>query len=219
MSTPSNSAVRAIQRLIGRPIPRYVRAAKVLFIEVPKNASVAFAHAIYGREVTHRTAQFYMDTDPIFFQSRFSCAIVRNPWDRCVSAYEFYRSGGTKEATPGEPPESHFLDSFETFVFDYLVPNAQRLNTLDDAIREQNIFVNDRVGNCLVSHLGRYENLDLFEQVLLQRGAIAAPTARLNVTTGRTMRDYRRYYTTPLLVDAIARCYHRDANQFAYEFE
>jgi len=135
-----------------------------------------------------------------------------------VSAYEFYRSSGTVDATPGAPPDPRFLDTFETFVFDYVLPNSAVLNTLDDAIREQNIFINDREGACLVNFLGRYEKLDEFQARLLHDGIIGTPIGHHNVSPGKSTRDYRSYFGKPELIDAVARVYARDIAQFAYRF-
>src|SRR5207302_4792563 len=86
---------RAAGRLFGIPIPRYLRASGHLFIHIPKNAGVSISQAIYGRQVWHRTASFFRDSDPDYFSGRVSFAVVRNPWDRLVSAYEYHRAGGT----------------------------------------------------------------------------------------------------------------------------
>jgi sulfotransferase famil protein len=211
---------RAAGRLFGIPIPRYLWASQYLFIHIPKNAGVSISQAIYGRQVWHRPASYFLDSDPEYFSSRISFAVVRNPWDRLVSAYEYQRFGGTAIARLSRdttPPRAQ-LRSFEAFVLDYVFPNKRRLDLLDNVLREQHTFVNDRDGKRLVNFLGRFEDMTTLERRLSQDRAIRTPLGHLNKSPGRVLRDYRRYYTSHDLVDAVAACYARDIDEFSYQF-
>jgi hypothetical protein len=90
---------------------------------------------------------------------------------------------------------------------------------LDEALWEQNAFVNDRQGDCLVNFLGRFEDLPALEALLLQKGILRTPMPHLNASAERANKDYRAYYTSAELVDAVARCYRRDIDQFRYQFD
>lgn len=209
----------AAGRLLGTPIPRYLRASNFLFIHIPKTAGYSISQAIYGRQVWHKTALYLRDADPEFFSRRLSFAVVRNPWDRLVSAYEFCRSGGTDHATFDEVLPPLLLSSFRAFVLDFVLPSKDRLNTLDCVLREQNYFVNDREGNCLVNLLGRFEDLGAFQETLIAKSVLQEPIPHLNASAGRSSQDYRSYYVVPELVDAVAASYACDIRQFSYSFE
>lgn len=213
-----------LERLTGSGIPKHLRNSDYLFIHVPKNAGIATAYALYGRpvwpKVWHRTALQIKTEYPDFFSTRMSFAIVRNPWDRVVSAYEYLRAGGTRRAPLARktaPPRA-MVQSFEVFCLEYLLPNNNRLQMLDEVLWEQNVFVNDAEGNCLVDYLAPFEELDRFEDLLAEHNVIHRPLKHLNQTPTRVTQDYRNYFTTPKLVDAIATCYAKDAVQFLYEF-
>lgn len=208
---------QSVGRLLGSPIPRFVRASGVLFIHIPKNAGYSISQALYGRQVWHNTALYLREADPVFFERSVSFAVVRNPWDRTVSAYEYYRGGGTSLAPVGISLAEPVLQSFENFVR-FLVANSEQLNVLDEAVWEQNLFVNDGDGNCIVDFLGRFEDLPGLETLLLEKRILRAPFQHLNASGDRAHKDYRNYYKTPALVDDVARCYRRDIDQFGYRF-
>ena len=200
-------------------IPRFLRASRFLFIHVPKTGGVSISKAVYGRQVWHRSALSYLEEDAEFFLSRLSFAVVRNPWDRAVSAFEFSRSGGTGVASLAAIPPQQVLRSFRSFVLEYLLPNKDSLDSMDGVFRGQHTFVCDRQGKCLVNTLGRFEKMDELEVLLAKEGAIRRPIGQLNTSPTRVGTDYRRYYTSPDLVDAVATSYARDVSQFSYQFD
>jgi hypothetical protein len=210
---------RIAGHVTGVPIPRYLRASNHLFIHIPKTGGVSISQAIYGRQVWHRTALFFQDCDPDFLSTRLSFAVVRNPWDRLVSAYEFCRGGGTKLAQLKMAPPRPLLETFTRFVLDYVLPNKDRLNSLDEVLREQHGFINDLDGKCLVNFVGRFEDLGTFEEMLLRRKVLRRPISHLNGSPGRVHKDYKPYYAAPELVEAVATCYASDIREYSYQFE
>ena len=215
---------RLLERITGSGLPRHLRNSDYLLIHIPKNAGISLADALYGKPVWprmwHRTALQIKSEYPDFFSTRISFAIIRNPWDRVVSAYEYLRAGGTPRAPLARKttPPSAKLRSFEIFVLEYLLPNKDRLHTLDEVLWEQTIFVDDGNGNCLVDFLARFEDLARLEDVLTRQKAIERPLTHLNRSSTRVGHDYRSYFTSPGLVDVVAACYARDAGWFLYNF-
>lgn len=67
----------------------YWMRAGVIFIHVPKAAGTSVSSTIYGRPLGHHTATKIQAQFPRFLKNYPSFGIVRNPWDRCVSAYRF----------------------------------------------------------------------------------------------------------------------------------
>jgi chondroitin 4-sulfotransferase 11 len=159
------------------------------------------------------------DSDPQLFSNKTSFAVVRNPWDRIVSAYSFLKGGGTKFSKADVFPFPPLLMSFEVFVHDYIVPSADRLESLDEVLRPQHVFVNDKSGNPLVEHLGRFEALDAFQDYLIEIGAVRERIAHLNRSPRREFADYRHYFSSNALIEAVGSAYARDAAQFSYRFD
>ena len=68
-------------------------------IHIPKTAGTSVTKSIYGTDADY-THYNYSDLKIIMkknFSNYFSFSIVRNPWDRCLSAYEFLRLGGDND--------------------------------------------------------------------------------------------------------------------------
>jgi len=68
---------------------------KVIFIQIPKNASSSIFNRLENKTDLHNQGEhttFFDDMqnqDTELFESYFSFAVVRNPYDRFVSAFEF----------------------------------------------------------------------------------------------------------------------------------
>jgi len=68
-----------------------------LFIHIPKTAGSSIEDSLHSyteflyHELTHALSVQYRDwLEPIFFESLFKFAFVRNPWDLQVSCWRYY---------------------------------------------------------------------------------------------------------------------------------
>jgi hypothetical protein len=68
--------------------------ARGLFIHIPKNAGNSVCHALYGMRIYHRPAWEIRLFHPIRYRRWFKFAVVRDPIDRFLSAYDFLLLGG-----------------------------------------------------------------------------------------------------------------------------
>ena len=213
------SVQRISETLLNLPIPTHIRRENVLFIHVPKNAGTSVAMQLYQMPIAHRKALFYSRSDRNWFATRKSFAIVRNPWDRAVSAYEFARQNGGKLVTidPTFLETVQCFTTFGDFILDYLYPRRSRISTLDPAFRPQTYFVCDEVGNVIVDKIFRFERLFELNTWLAEQGIVLLPDVCINRTGQRD--SYPSYYENDSrLIDVIYELYEDDIVTFDYTF-
>lgn len=159
-----------------------------------------------------------------FLDSLFKFAFVRNPWDRLVSAWIYFRDIGNG-TTPRGPPAPHaakwFAENlarfpdFESFVRGWV--SKANVGRAFPHFKTQASFLKNRCGRIELDFLGRFERLtEDFERVSRMIGCAGALENR-NRTVSRESTSYRQYYT-PETADVVARAYREDVRTFGYEF-
>jgi hypothetical protein len=135
------------------------------------------------------------------FNSFFSFAFVRNPWDWLVSIYCYVLK------KPDHRLHDHFisLGSFENYI------GWQ----CEDGLPPQKEFLFSQDNQQLVNFLGRFENLEQdFKTVCTQIG-VSAELPKLNVS--RQSRSFKEYYDERL-VEMVREKYQPDIDLFDYQF-
>lgn len=201
---------RIVESIVDLPIPQYFRTIPLLFIHVPKCAGISIARQLYGRRIAHRPISFYINSDPTWLQTITSFAIIRNPYDRLVSAYEYSRQNGTDSATvdPAFYRQVQKYPNFERFVLEYLAPRTHAINILDPVIRPQAFYICDDGGNPVVSKLFLFNELSDVVP-FCQRFGISF---RADIHSNRTpLRfEFERYYDNLQVCKVVERIYKRD---------
>ena len=177
-------APHALQRWSERafdfPVGRAVRDAPVLLIRIPRCASTSASLQVYGQVhgIPHRTAAFFRASDPAFFAAAVKVAVVRDPWDRAVSAYRHLVGGAPDMSRPSRRTEreARGITGFADFVIRYLAPNAHRLHALDPVLHTQSSYVCDAAGNVIVDHLVPFGRMDILQDVLAGNGVTRSPS-------------------------------------------
>ena len=192
---------------------------KCIFVHIPKCAGISVAYTLFGhRGGAHYSIEKYQK---IFtkteFEEFFKFTIVRNPWDRLVSAYHYFLQGGRNEKDR-RWAEKH-LSKYETFN-DFVKEWISRDRVFKSLVfRPQYSFV------CLpgsltptVDFIGRFENLDADFSYIKKKLAISAPDLpSLNKSKARK-NDYRKYYNGETR-QIIADVYREDIELFDYNFD
>lgn len=203
---------------VRRRSPSWLRAG-VVFIHVPKAAGTSVSEAVYGRFLGHiRAADVERWSSPAV-RKLPRVAVIRNPWDRLVSAYRFVKRGsGVGGLSAGgvwrpEQYQTDAFDSFERFVREWLC--TRDIRKLDYVFQPQSLFVCDEHENIIVRHLCRFENLAEAHRVLEIFVPDLPPLGRSNRSGTRV--DYRKFYT-PELAKLVGRIYEDDARNLGYRF-
>lgn len=142
----------------------------------------------------------------------FSFAIVRNPWDRLVSAYHFLFEGGLNiyDSEDADRYVNHY-GGFNEFV-------AAAFK--DDAIlrqihfRPQHEWISDEKG-IVADYVGRFEELQHHVSACL--ALVGLPDYKLQHVNKATHKPYQQYYSKAS-IDIVADVYARDIELFAYKY-
>ena len=78
-------------------IPQSAVSKDALFVHIPKAAGSSISLELYNFQIGHRKAKDYLMWSPFKFSKIKKFAIVRDPVDRFVSAYNYLQNGGMDE--------------------------------------------------------------------------------------------------------------------------
>jgi hypothetical protein len=217
-SLVSSTPEVVLQRLRARRRADLFRATGVVFIHVPRTAGTSVTSALYGRFIGHFGLADLMavSSADVLALPRFT--IVRNPWERLVSAWSFARAGGgmgEHGAVQVQHPEQYAIaafTSFESFVEDWLA--ARRPDELDGIFRPQHAYLLDGEERAEFTHMGRLEDIATTENWVSEVMGRNVCFTRQNASLHQSYRDYY----TPRLRDRVAAIYARDIALLGYDF-
>ena len=134
------------------------------------------------------------------FNSYFSFAIVRNPWDWQVSLYKYM----LKNETHHQHELVTKLGGFDEYI----------KWSCENKVRYQKDFIYDNNNELLVNYVGRFESLGAdFEQICSRIG-VAASLPKLNVSNTKPYQEFYNEKTREL----VRRTFNPDIELFEYNF-
>lgn len=189
---------------------------RTVFVQIPKNASSSIHRALSNQTDDSHDHETYIsilaNNDPELIESYYSFAVVRNPYDRFVSAYEWVRQN------------SGWPLSFEETVEQWYNRGSFFYTTEDVAWWPQhrytcikNIVLVDKVIKYEDLESGWTEIVDNINNRLPE--SFSQPPSNLpyeNKTSFRENRDWHEYYTQEL-ADKVYSLYKKDFQMFEYE--
>lgn len=194
-----------------------------LFIHIPKNAGTYVRKIMPGMNGGHDhvTMNDIKKKMPEMCENVFSFAILRNPWERCVSMYNFHVNTDSMDIKGWGKYGMDILtkknvNTFEDFV-DLLYKHKNNIRGLGEIVWEKQVhFVTDNHGAVIVDQLIKIENLEQELNEIKTRFGITIPnpSGKINVSNSK---DYRLYYNdrTKSLVEEI---YKEDIALTGYTF-
>jgi len=188
-----------------------------IFIHIPKAAGISICRALFGNlGGGHTTISKYELIYPkADFDQRFKFTVVRNPWDRVVSAFYFLKEGGFGDENPQWLKQHiHRYKDFESFVVNELASEAvqEKLH-----FKPQVLFLQNDHGAIPVDFIGKFENLSDDLAVISKRLGIESNLEHNNKTQGRKQASYRDNYNEQTK-EIVRELYQGDIKAFGYEF-
>lgn len=197
---------------------------KCIFIHIPRTGGSSFEKAIFGvdwwahkKETKHLIASQAKEIYKEHWDDYFKFAIVRNPWDRCVSMLNFSE---TYYGYKGNKLTKKKLEWYKNkYNYPFTVEYDYRFYTLPDVINENHS--NNQVYNNIIdeeiNYIGKFETLaDDFREV---SKIIGLNNKELPVVASSKKRkkDYRDYYDDELK-EIVENLYAKDIQAYGYSF-
>lgn len=188
---------------------------RCIFVHVPRTGGFATAKSLFGNVGGSHipVATYRAIFDDHEFESYFKFTIVRNPWDRLVSAYRFLMDGGGQvEHDLQMQAKIQPYKDFGDFVRSWLFPSA-----LEDGIHflPQHVLISLDDGTVPLDYMARFETLhDDFGNIARRLG-VQASLQHLNASRRTHYRDYYDQET----IEMVAALYRKDIELLDYDFE
>jgi chondroitin 4-sulfotransferase 11 len=180
---------------------------KLIFIHIPKNAGVSIYEVfeVPQNDQGHKKIDEY-DIENV--DEYFKFCFVRNPWDRFVSTYSYFKKGG--RGRPGDIKDSEVVNSYENF--NDFVNNIQELKESfnDRHFYNQSYWLDDSL-----DFIGRFESLQ--EDFNTVCDMIDIPHTQLPHKNKSKHKHYTEYYDEESK-QIVADIYANDIECFDYKF-
>ena len=190
------------------------RIKRMIFFHIPKTAGVSIIKSIFGNVTleSHRRVWFYKNIFGDLYNDYYKFTVVRNPWDRLHSAYEFLKKGGLND-NDRRSYENYLskYNDFEDFVINGLDKNI--INKIVHFIPQYE-FICDDSGDINLDYILRFENLDDDIKCL---SSIIKEEIKLGHHNFNPKIKYTDVYNNKM-AKKVSEIYHEDIIRFGYKF-
>ena len=193
-----------------KPSPfRQGKNGPFIFVHINKTAGTSIGHAIGLPIKDHLTAkEIIARIGEKKWNEAYKFTLVRNPWDKVVSLYEYRRKKDrTKIATHGI--------SFSDWV-KMTYGEEKNFSYFDvKSFQPQVDWLKDNEGNVSIDFVGKFESINEDYNHIKRVIGLDAELPYLNASK---RVGYQSYYDDETR-DIVARWFHEDIDLFSYEFQ
>lgn len=143
------------------PYRSYFNRCECVFVHIPKSAGTSILKGLSNGDQIYRDHCNWFDfyrANKVKFSNYFKFTVVRDPFDRIVSTYEYLKKGGN------QAEDLFFMDlfalnnlTFEEFVLEYLDEVKIHEHVL---FKPQYLFIFDYKYDLKVDFIAKFENID-----------------------------------------------------------
>ncbi|WP_353497684.1 sulfotransferase family 2 domain-containing protein [Vibrio sp. CB1-14] len=206
-----------IQRLRGRSVYHdYYLMHRCIFIHIPKSAGQSISLALFNdKHPGHYSIKKFEWESPKKKEAYFKFTVVRNPWDRLYSAYN-YLTKFTPYKSDQEFSEKYLSEykSFEDFIL-----NGLKKKEISSWVhfRPQSDFLLDSKGNFDIDYVARFENIEDGFLDIAKRLDVDVPKLQKVNSSNRDSKSYKKHYSQDT-IRIVAKHYENDIKLLNYEF-
>lgn len=189
---------------------------KLIFIHIPKNAGTAITNTLDMYDIGHHGWQYYKSKYPQKWEQYKKISVIRNPWDRVVSCYEYAKMEESYwHSKEGKSKAGKHLDydllKDKSFMecLDILKNRPQMLRHQGWSNQSNYIYNNNHL---MVDYILDVSEInDRLSEILNQK--INIP--KINVSN---QNNYKNYYIDNDMISFVKEYYKKDINNFNYNF-
>ena len=166
---------------------------------------------IVGHNIRNKNYKYFKDIKKS--TNQFSFALVRNPWDRCVSAFKYLSNGGN--CGNDKKDAENFLSVYQNDFLGFIRHKFSNAFLKQVHFKPQYKWICDDNDNVLVDLVGKFENLqEDFDKLC---DTIDVPRQQLPHENATKHKHYTEYYDDETR-SIVAEKYAKDIEYFGYEF-
>ena len=190
----------------------FTKKSNTIFIHIPKTAGNSLQMGLFGAlSPGHVSVKDYMDyLGEKEYNSKFTFTIVRNPYDRLISSYNYIKSGGKSNRDLAYMKVVSKFKDFEDFVLNFF--KQEEYMEIEHLI-PQTYWLKDHSEKLNVKYIGKFEQLDVefkhISEKIFPDKKLVLP--KLNVTSNR----FEQIYTKQML-EIVNEIYTDDFNSLGY---
>ena len=182
---------------------------KFIFVHVPKTAGVSIGNCLSrftdeNLSEGHKRLIDYSNFDKTYFKFTFT----RNPWDRFLSSYFYFKNYGRRLGYDIETGK--LIDKFSSFK-----EFVHNLDSIYNSIRSPHFKIQFNWIDKKLNFIGRFENLQEDFDTVCDK--IGIPKQNLPHTNKSKHKHYTEYYDDETR-KIVAEKYAKDIEYFGYEF-
>lgn len=205
---------------------KILMSEKLLMIHIPKCAGITMNLIIgldnpryYGNKYGHHYADFVKNRMGDSYGKYNTFCIIRNPWDRLWSSYNFMKIGSTFMRATNKN-----IFSFEDYVFD--IYKTKKYQQYSSQINGDNLYYHrqsnwifDNDGNKIVDIVGKFEDLTSLVNDIESKLELGGLTIKLKSThSNKTKKPHYRSVYNKDMIDVVTEMYNDDIILGNYEY-
>ena len=185
---------------------------EILFIHIPKSGGTSIASALIGKPSGHPYLYQYYLSNKEYTKKFYKFCVVRNPYDRLVSAYAHISQ---RECNPEFKIlfKELNINSFDDLISNLDNPkNYRKLTNKIVHFRSQNEMIHHK--KIKMDDVFKFENFDLIEEVLNKKLSRKIKLEKLNSSPRNEYQNYYNKYS----ISVAKKIYKKDLEMFGYSF-
>jgi len=194
---------------------------KVKLVHIPKTAGTTIKN-IFKQNINFSCCLDHTYAIENDLSNVFSFAIVRNPWDRLWSGYNFYRNGSDyKQPNSSKLINLPFTDFIYTIYKNNLYNEYKSMRSNEALIYHKQVnWILDKNGNQAIDHIGRFENIkDLLSILEMKTGSagIVDTFNKTHINKTKNKVHYTEVYTEET-INLVGEMYSDDIKFLNYDY-